>query len=448
MRYAYLLAILLFACQSTQQKVAKERQPNIILIYTDDLGYGDLSCYGHPTIHTPRLDQMAQEGIRLTSFYTAAPVCTPSRAGLLTGRYPIRFGMPGNLGPDSPGGFPAEEQSLAEALKDKGYHTAAIGKWHLGAVAGHFPTDHGFDEYFGILYSNDMEPPWVETDRELRLYRNDQPTDEYPVDQRTLTERYTQEAIDVINAHQDEPFFIYLPHAMPHLPISASTQFQGTSAGGRIGDVVESLDWSTGQILDAVKAAGLDEHTMVIFTSDNGPWSNMPPRMYDTEPVERWDAGVAGALNGTKATTYEGGPRVPCIIRWPGRIPTKQVSAQQATTMDLHASILGLVGAEALPDRPLDGDDMMPFLQGKAAAPARTYFYYWLDRLQAVRNGDWKYRHAQMDGELKEELFNLKEDPAERYNVIEAYPERATTLKKQLIAFARETKARLDFETD
>ena len=299
---------------------AAER-PNVVLVFVDDLGYGDLGSYGHPTIRTPRLDRMAAEGIKLTSFYAAAPVCTPSRAALLTGRYPIRFGLSGNFGPDSEGGLPAEERTLAEALEARGYRTAAFGKWHLGSVPGFFPTEHGFDVFFGLPYSNDMVPPWVRTERPLHLYRDTSPTEEQPVDQSTLTRRYTEEAVRFIRASGDGPFFVYLPHSMPHLPVSASVPFAGTSQAGRYGDVVEELDWSVGRLLDVLREEGLEERTLVIFTSDNGPWRNMPPRMIDTDPVEPWDAGTTGSLRGAKGTTWEGGLRVPAILRWPGQDP-------------------------------------------------------------------------------------------------------------------------------
>ena len=259
MRCLLVLLCCVFVLSSCQPPSATPPgPPNIVLIFADDLGYGDLSSYGHPTIHTPRLDRMAQEGIKLTSFYVAAPVCTPSRAALMTGRFPIRLGMPGNQGPDSQGGMPADEQTLAEALKAQGYRTAAFGKWHLGSTPGFFPTDHGFDEYFGLLYSNDMIPPWVNTERPLHLYRNATPTDEQPVDQRTLTKRYTEEAVRVIRDAQGQPFFIYLPHSMPHLPVYASEERTGRSKGGRYGDVIEELDWSTGRFLDVLAEEGLD----------------------------------------------------------------------------------------------------------------------------------------------------------------------------------------------
>ena len=432
----------------------KKKPPNIILIFADDLGYGDLSCYGHPTIHTPRLDKMAQEGMKMTSFYAAASVCTPSRAGLLTGRYPVRIGMPGNLGPESKGGLSKEERTLAEALKSNGYRTAAFGKWHLGAVPGYMPTDRGFDEYLGILYSNDMMPPWVNTERPLHLYRNDQPTKELPVDQTTLTERYTDEAIRFIKASNDQPFFIYLPHAMPHLPVYASKKFQGKSKGGRYGDVIEEIDANVGRILDVLKVEGLEDNTLVIFTSDNGPWRNMPPRMYTTEPVEKWHGGTTGPLRGAKATSYEGGYRVPALLRWPGKIPPAQVSAEIATTMDLHATILKLTGTSA-PKKALDGKDLWPLLTQNAASPHQYYHYFTHKRIDGVRDATWKIRVAPeadnwISPELQErnlpaklELFNLKDDPFEHFDQSENFPAEVSRLRAEMERMAKELGANI-----
>jgi arylsulfatase A-like enzyme len=430
--------------------------PNVVLVFVDDLGYGDLGSFGHPTIRTPRLDRMAAEGIKLTSFYAAASVCTPSRAALLTGRYPIRFGLSGNFGPDSPGGLPSEERTLAEALKARGYRTAAFGKWHLGSVPGFFPTEHGFDEFFGLPYSNDMIPPWVRTERPLHLYRNATPTHEQPVEQRTLTKRYTEAAVRFIRASGEDPFFVYLPHSMPHLPISASEAFAGKSQGGRYGDVIEELDWSVGRLLDVLDEEGLDERTLVIFTSDNGPWRNMPPRMYESEPVERWDAGTTGALRGAKGTTYEGGLRVPGILRWPGRIPPGQVNAKMATTMDLHATILELAAAPP-PDRPLDGRNIWPLLTEGAPSPHEHFFYFMGSRLEAVRDATWKLRIASIaddwrsqelntgDEPVETQLFNLRSDPYERFDVADRHPEMVERLRAELVRFAGETGAKLAF---
>ena len=460
MNWNLLLSLILAASSircNTPQPVTTSRPPNIVLIFADDLGYGDLSIYGHPTIHTPRLDEIAREGIKLTSFYTAAPVCTPSRAGLLTGRFPIRFGLPGNVGPGSDNGLPQEERTLAEALKEQGYRTAAFGKWHLGSVDGYFPTENGFDEFFGLPYSNDMIPPWVNTERPLHLYRDKTPTDEQPVDQYTLTKRYTEEAIRFIRASKDRPFFVYLPHSMPHLPVYASEAFQGTSKGGRYGDVIEEIDWSAGAILDALIEEGLEDNTLFIFTSDNGPWRNMPPRMFETEPVEKWHGGTTGPLAGAKATTYEGGFRVPAILRWPGRIPAGQVSAEVATTMDLHATILNLAGATP-PPNPLDGLDIWPMLTEGAPSPHDYYYYFRVSRLEAVRDAEWKLRIAMPatdwdspelqtgDEPILTELFNLKNDPFEQFDLSAEYPEVVERLKGRLVAFAEETGARLEFE--
>jgi arylsulfatase A len=430
--------------------------PNVVLVFVDDLGYGDLGSYGHPNIRTPRLDRMAAEGVKLTAFYAAAPVCTPSRAALMTGRYPIRFGLIGNFGPDSTGGLPAEERTLAEALKSRGYRTAAIGKWHLGSVTGYLPTNHGFDEYFGLPYSNDMIRPWVDTDRPLHLYRGTTPTDELPVVQSTLTRRYTEEAARFIRAARDGPFFIYLPHSMPHLPISASPEFARRSQGGRYGDVVEELDWSVGRILDVLEEEGLDDRTLVVFTSDNGPWRNMPPRMYETAPVDPWDAGTTGALRGAKGTTWEGGLRVPAILRWPGHIPPGQVTAEMATTMDLHATILGLAGA-APPERPLDGQDIWPVLAEGASSPREHFYYLMQSRLEAVRDADWKLRIAPIaeeyvsqelqtgDEPVETLLFDLRSDPYERFDVADENPEAVARLRAELVRFAEETGATLHF---
>ena len=446
------------ACQSNMEtstpETTEKGPPNVLLIFADDLGYGDLSCYGHPTIHTPRLDRMAQEGIKMTSFYAAACVCTPSRAGLLTGRYPLRVGMPGNLGPDSPGGLSQEERTLAEALKGNGYRTAAFGKWHLGAVPGYLPTDRGFDAYLGILYSNDMMPPWVNTERPLHLYRNDQPTAEQPVDQTTLTQRYTDEAIKFMEEAGDDPFFIYLPHAMPHLPIYSSSAFSGKSKGGRYGDVIEEMDHNVGRLLDALVEIGKEDNTLVIFTSDNGPWRNLPPRMFNSQPVEKWHGGTTGPLRGAKATTYEGGYRVPCIVRWPGKIPADQVNSELATTMDLHATILHLTNTPA-PDKALDGKNIWPLLTEAAASPHEYYHYFRRKRLDAVRDREWKLRIAPPadnwvspemqtgDEPVQLELFNLKNDPFEQFDVAGDHPEVVTRLKAELARLAKELDATL-----
>ncbi len=426
---------------------ADEGPPNIVVIFADDLGYGDLSVYGHPTIHTPRLDRMAQEGIKLTSFYVSSPACSPSRFALLTGRYPIRANLRWALGPEEDWSLPDSELTLAEALKAQGYRTAAIGKWHLGSRPGSFPTEHGFDSYYGLLYSNDMMPPWVQTERPLELWR-DTLAIEYPVDQNTLTERYTEEAIRFIRDARDAPFFLYLAHSMPHVPLHTSERFRGRSAGGLYGDVIETIDWSAGQILDVLAEEGLTDRTLVIFTSDNGPWNEMPDRMFREDRIKPWDAGTAGPLRGTKATTWEGGVRVPFIARWPGRIPEGQVSAEMATTMDVYATLLELTGAEGPSDRVVDGFDIWPLLTGQAGTPREYFYYVYPDRLEAVRDRDWKLvmRQADPESSASPELYDLRVDPYERYDLAAAHPDVAERLKHRLIEFAAETGAKLALE--
>ncbi len=429
-----------FGCVSSQNEPAK---PNIVLLFADDMGYGDLGSYGHPTIKTPNLDQMAQDGIRLTSFYVAAPSCTPSRAALLTGRYPFRSGLSNVLLPESENGIPQTEVTLAEKLKEQGYNTMAIGKWHLGhAKPEYLPTANGFDNYLGLLYSNDMIPPWVETDKPLELYRDTEPV-EHPVDQSTLTKRYTEEALKFIESQKDDPFFLYLPYNMPHLPINTAAEFKGKSMAGLYGDVIEAIDWSVGQILSALDKNGLDENTLVIFTSDNGPWINMPDRMLQAGN-ERWHVGSAGPLRGAKANTYEGGMRVPAIMRWPGKITPGQTSAEMATAMDLYPTIIKACGGAVPDDRVIDGNDILPMLKGQAPSPTTELYYFRREELEAVRSGKWKLRlsgHLRTDVKPEDlptpELFDLHVDPFERNNVAERHPDVTEQLREKLHQFRK-----------
>ena len=412
--------------------------PNFIIIFTDDMGYGDLSCYGHPTIQTPRLDQMAEEGAKLTSFYAAAPVCSPSRAALNTGRYPVRCGMPGNTGPGSDRHLPLSEITLAQALKQKDYRTMCIGKWHLGhAKDEYFPLARGFDQFYGLPYSNDMRKPWVNTNVPLKLYRNNEPI-EHPVNQDTLTKRYTREAVKFIKESAGSPFFLYLPHSMPHLPVHASDRFRGTSEAGLYGDVIEELDWSTGRILDALKEAGVDDNTLVVFTSDNGPWLNLPDRMLQ-EGNERWHAGSPGPLRGAKATTYEGGMRVPMIARWPGEIPAGHLTSELATTMDMFPTLCRLAEVDLPDDRTIDGNDIMPLLRGEEESSPNDRFYYFRGRrLEAVRDDTWKLRQP---GKNKEpELYHIERDVAEAYNIADAHPEIVSRMQKRMERFRGDVK--------
>jgi arylsulfatase A len=443
-----VLFLSLISCtqKSKELKVSQTvglLKPNVVLIFVDDMGYGDLGCYGHPNIKTPNIDNMANEGIRFTSFYAVAPVCTPSRAGLLTGRYPIRS-IPTNCGPSSPDkGLPVSEITVANILKDAGYKTAAIGKWHLGHAKHFLPTSRGFDSFYGLPYSNDMILPWcpwlTENDT-LFMYENDEPVKAIGFKQDNLMVEYTKKAVEYIETQKDSPFFLYLAHAMPHLPISTSAEFIGKSDGGLYGDVVETLDWSVGQILETLKKQDLDKNTLVIFTSDNGPWQNLPERMLQ-KGVKPWHGGTTGLLRGSKATTYEGGFRVPGILRWPGQIPQNQVSSEMATTMDLFTTIVQIAGAELPTDRDIDGNNILTLLKGEDKSPTQKLFYFNGAKAEAIRSGNWKLRITDTNGI---ELYDLKNDPSEKYNQAEDNPHIVNTLQKELTDFAKDTNAEMD----
>ena len=445
--WVVICLLCLWGCQKPADVAVA---PNIVILFADDLGYGDLSCYGHPTIRTPHLDRLAGEGIRLTSFYAAAPVCTPSRAALLTGRYPLRSTLPQVLGPDSNHGIPESEITLAEALKQTGYRTMCIGKWHLGSTQeSYLPTSNGFDSYFGLLYSNDMIPPWVQTKVPLRLYRDTEPVED-PGDQAMLTKRYTEEALKFIEAAKGRPFFLYLPYSMPHLPINTAPEFRGKSRAGLYGDVIETIDWSAGEIIKALNDAGLEKNTIVIFSSDNGPWINLPDRMLQ-RGVEPWHVGTKNLLRGAKAATYEGGMRVPAIISWPGVIPAGQTSADIATTMDLFTTLIKAAGGSVPSDRTIDGLDILPFLKGQSASPRELFYYFHVDKLQAVRAGKWKLRIAgyrRIDNSTEQsdipELYDLEIDPAERINLAGSNPEIVARMREQMEQMAAEIGAKIE----
>ncbi len=431
-------------------------KPNFIIIFADDLGYGDLGIFGHPTIRTPNLDKMAVEGQKWTSFYVAAPVCTPSRAGLLTGRLPVRSGMCSDkrrvLFPDSNGGLPPNEITIAKVLKDNGYKTAAIGKWHLGHKSPHLPTDHGFDSYYGIPYSNDMDKVdktnhfTLAEEERYQAYNvplmRDKEIIERPADQRTITKRYTEETVASIKSMKKEPFFIYLAHSLPHIPLFRSEEFKNVSLAGFYGDVIEEIDWSVGQILNTLKEEGLAENTLVVFTSDNGPWHTF-----------KTHGGTAGLLRGAKGGTFEGGMRVPTVFWWPGNLKPGVVM-DMATTMDFLPTFCHLSGTELPNNRTYDGENIAPLMLGTGKSKREVVFYYRGQQVYAIRKGDYKAHFITQNEygsqtahpitnpptEIKNErtvhevplLFNVNIDPSEKLNIAENHPEIINEIRKVL----------------
>ncbi len=390
------------------------KKPNFVILFADDMGYGDWNRGGHPTIYTPNLNKMANEGVQMTQFYSGNPVCSPSRSALLTGRNNIRTGVIQVFFPPDKLGMSLDEITIADALKPLGYTTACIGKWHLGCTYEYRPLRQGFDYYYGILYSNDMVNP--------DIYRNDDII-EHPTDQTTLTKRYTEEAVAFIERSQDKPFLLYLPYTMPHVPLFASDKFLNTSKRSLFGDVIEEIDWSVGQINATLDRLGLSENTLVMFTSDNGPWH-----------IKNQNGGSSGLLRGAKGDTWEGGMREPFIARWPGRLPEGYVSTEVGSVVDFFPTCVTLAGGEIPDDRPYDGMNLMPALKGKQQ-PERTIFFYRGEHLNAVRKGKWKlhfryYDHSKGGYSKKENwittenplLFDLEVDPSEKYNLSDKHP--------------------------
>lgn len=435
------------------KKSQEDRPPNIVIVFTDDQGYADVGVFGAEGFETPHLDQMAAEGRKFTHWYASQPVCSASRTGLLTGCYSNRIGINGALGPGSRTGISAEETTLAELCKSVGYATAAFGKWHLGDHEKFLPTQHGFDEYFGIPYSNDMWPlhptagdrfpplPIFSGNERIRI------ADE--ADQRMLTTWLTTKAVDFINRNRHTPFFLYVPHPQPHVPLYVSDRFAGKSEDGIYGDVISEIDWSVGEILNAIKTNGLDEHTLVIFTSDNGPWLS-----YGTH------AGKANPLREGKGTVWEGGVREPTIMRWPGKIPAGTVCDTPGMNIDILPTVAGLIGAD-LPERKIDGKDLWGVISGDETAenPHEGYwFYYKANELQAVSMDKWKlylpHTYRTMAGDpggtdgtpnpyssdkTEVELYDLSNDISELKNVAADHPE----IVAKLQAFAEKARAEL-----
>jgi len=419
---------------------AADPPPNFVIVYCDDLGYADVGCFGAKDYATPNIDRLAHEGMRLTDFHTAAAVCSASRVALLTGCYPQRVGILGALGPKAKVGISEEETLLPEILKQRGYTTAIFGKWHLGDDPRFLPTRHGFDRYFGLPYSNDMWPnhPTNKTFPPLPLIEGEKVVELMP-DQTQLTTSYTERAVKFIADNKGKPFFLYLPHSMPHVPLFVSDKFKGKSGAGLYGDVIQEIDWSVGQILAALKEQGLDERTLVIFSSDNGPWLS-----YGNH------AGSAGPLREGKGTTWEGGQRVPFIARWPGKIPAGSQCGDLTTTMDVLPTLARLAGGEPPQDKIIDGQDIWPLLSGQPVKKSlrNTFYYYWDYGLDAVRQGPWKlvFPHkfrsltgpAGKDGQpggysdatTELALYNLDTDVGETTNVAADHPDIVERLQK------------------
>lgn len=447
------LAVTSFSAQS--KPVQKTQSPNIILIFMDDLGYGDLSCYGASQYKTPNLDRMAAQGIRFTSFMAAQAVCSASRAGILTGCYPNRVGISGALMPDAKIGLNPNEETIAEVVKKQGYKTCAIGKWHLGVQKQFLPLQQGFDEYLGLPYSNDMWPmnydgtpikkesgDWKYNYPVLPLIEGNEKVKEIRTldDQAQLTTIYTEKAVRFIRDNKKNPFFLYLAHSMTHVPLAVSDKFKGKSEQGLFGDVMMEVDWSVGEILKTLQESGLDKNTLIIFTSDNGPWLNFGN-----------NAGSTGGLREGKGNSFEGGQREPCLMRWPGHIAPGSICNKLASTIDLLPTIASLTNSP-LPEKKIDGVNISSLMFGdENANPRETFLYYYRkNSLEGVRKGTWKLVFAHPgrtyvgfkpgadrfpgpvneNFQFEEALYDLRRDPGERYDVKEFYPEIVVELKK------------------
>ena len=445
-----MLAGSILACLAggNQCSVSRDENPNIVLIFTDDMGYGDLGCFGASLYQTPHLDQMAAEGMRFTSFLVSHAVCSASRAALMTGCYANRVGISGALNPFDETGLNPEEETIAEVLKVKNYKSIAIGKWHLGHYPEFLPTNQGFNEYLGIPYSNDMWPLTYDNVRatpetharkasfpELPLIHNTEKVREFRTieDQEDITTLYTEKAVQFIQDNKNNPFFLYLAHSMPHVPLAVSDKFKGKSEQGLYGDVIMEIDWSVGEIVKTLEECGLTKNTLIIFTSDNGPALNYGDH-----------GGSAGGLREGKGTSWEGGQRVPCLMKWPEVIPAGSVCSKLASTIDILPTLAAIVSAK-LPGKKIDGVNILPLLKGEEKAQPREFFYYYYRKnsLEAVRRLNWKlvFPHSgrsyegyepgknglggRVNGNFPFEagLYDLRRDPGERYNLYEFFPE-------------------------
>ena len=436
-KFFYLLiGLLLFSC------VKNETTPNIVFILTDDLGYGDLSSYGSKTINSENIDQLAKDGVKLTSYYAAQPVCSASRAAVLTGVYPNRIGIHNAFGPNSNSGINHSELTLAEMLKENGYSTGIFGKWHLGSKKEYFPTNHGFDEFYGILYSNDMwrwHPEYPEGyPEDLLLYRNENPIMEI-IDQSDLTKDITSESIDFIERNKNNPFFLYIAHPQPHVPLFVSKDFENITGNGLYADVITEIDYSVGRVLRSLEENGLTENTIVVFTSDNGPWLS-----YGNH------SGSSGIYREGKGTTWEGGVRVPSIIKFPNKLKSRVID-EPVMAIDWMPTFAELTNSK-LSENKIDGKNIWPLLTGEthSSPHEKLYFYYRVNELHSIRMNDWKIHFTRTYRSLngrpggidgipvkydmnvieQNELYNLKNDPRELYNVYNEFPEIAKKMEE------------------
>lgn len=436
MKNKILITVLL--CCTTLIMQAQQK-PNIIIVLADDMGYSDLSSYGNPVIKTPFLDKMASLGVKATNYIVSSPSCTPSRASLLTGRYASRYNLPSPIAPGATRGLPDAEVTIAEMLKTVGYKTALIGKWHLGdKKPEHHPMAQGFDQYYGMLYSHDYRKPYVKTDTTIKIFRNRKVEISEPADS-NLTDLYTKEAINLIEKQQkNEPLFLYMAYNMPHLPVAFAAK--GNLDNGALAAVVEEMDSSLERIWKALEKKKMADNTILVFSSDNGPWINFPSRMAADGATELWDAGTAGVFKGSKGESYEGGVRSPFILYWKNKVPANQLLTSPISNLDMLPTIAKWTNAELPKNRVLDGQDIGELLMGKVDEKKyqhRPIYIVNNGKAEAVKDGAWKYREVPdgvntSSGKAQKgvkELFNLNFDPSERYNVIDKYPDRAKAMK-------------------